>query len=72
MSELQRLLNDPRFRPTDRTKQESAGLPEAGLGSVLRVVSSMHEPTELSTPPTAPQDWDGLIHRVQAAARQRG
>lgn|GEM_PF-1362379 len=70
MSELQRLLNDPRFRPTDRTKQEPGAPPEASLSSVLRVVSSMQEPAELPTPATPPQDWDGLIHRVQAAARQ--
>ncbi|WP_267425035.1 hypothetical protein [Methylobacterium sp. GC_Met_2] len=70
MSELQRLLNDPRFRPAERLKQELGAAAEAGLGSVLRVVSSMPDPVELPTPNPAPQEWDGLIHRVQAAARQ--
>jgi hypothetical protein len=71
VSELQRLLNDPRFRPAERIKQElAAAAPEAGVGNVLRVVSSIQEPAELPTPLTPPQDWDALIHRVQAAARQ--
>lgn len=70
MSELQRLLNDPRFRPAERAKPDAGAAPEASLGSVLRVVSSMQEPAELATPNAPPQDWDGLIHRVQAAARQ--
>ncbi len=70
MSELQRLLNDPRFRPADRTRQEPGAVLEANLGSVLRVVSSMDEPAEVPAPHAPPQDWDGLIHRVQAAARQ--
>ncbi len=70
MSELQRLLNDPRFRPAERLKQELGAAAEAGTGSVLRVVSSVQDPAELPTLHPAPQEWDGLIHRVQAAARQ--
>ncbi|MCJ2072880.1 hypothetical protein MKK75_29495 [Methylobacterium sp. J-030] len=70
MSELQRLLNDPRFRPAERIKQELGAVPEAGIGNVLRVVSSMQEPAELPAPNAPPQDWDALIHRVQTAARQ--
>ncbi|WP_457107837.1 hypothetical protein [Methylobacterium sp. P5_C11] len=70
MSELQRLLNDPRFRPADKSPRETGAAPEANLGSVLRVVSSMHARTEFPKPPASSQDWDALIHRVQAAARQ--
>lgn len=70
MSELQRLLSDPRFRPADTTKREPGAAPDANLGNVLRVVSSMHDQAELPTPQSPPQDWDALIHRVQAAARQ--
>jgi hypothetical protein len=70
VSELQRLLSDPRFRPADKAKREPNAAPESNLGSVLRVVSSMNDQAELPTPQSAPQDWDALIHRVQAAARQ--
>ena len=71
MSELQRLLDDPRFRPADKTKREPGTGLEAGLGNVLRVVSSVTEPAEPAPPLSAPpQDWDALIHRVQIAARQ--
>ena len=70
MSELQRLLSDPRFRPVDKANREPSTAPGANLGSVLRVVSSMHTQTEVPTPQSPPQDWDALIHRVQAAARQ--
>jgi hypothetical protein len=78
VSELQRLLNDPRFRPGERLKQELGAVPEPGLGSVLRVVASMQEPAELTAPQmppqttrhASPQDWDALILRVQSAARQ--
>lgn len=70
MSELQRLLNDPRFRPADRTKRSVGAAAEPDLGNVLRVVASMHPRTECPKPSAAPQDWDALIHRVQAAARQ--
>lgn len=69
MSELQRLLNDPRFRPADKTQRDSGVGPETNLGNVLRVVSSLHARAELQKPPASPQDWDALILRVQAAAR---
>jgi membrane protein involved in colicin uptake len=70
VSELQRLLNDPRFRPADKVKRETSAAPEAGLGSVLRVVSSGDGQGDGGTGQAPPQDWDTLIHRVQAAARQ--
>ncbi|MDP4005190.1 hypothetical protein [Methylobacterium sp. NEAU K] len=70
MSELQRLLNDPRFRTADLLKRAPNTAPEANLGHVLRVVSSMNGETQPPAPPSSPQDWDALIHRVQAAARQ--
>jgi hypothetical protein len=76
VSELQRLLNDPRFRPGERLKQELGAVPEPGLGSVLRVVASMQEPAELTAPQMPPQTTrhaspqDALILRVQSAARQ--
>jgi hypothetical protein len=70
VSELQRLLNDPRFRPAERLKQELGAAAEAGPGNLLRVVSSVQDPAEPPMPHPAPQEWDGLIHRVQAAARQ--
>ena len=70
MSELQRLLNDPRFRLADKTKREPGAAPDVNSAGVLRVVSSMDEQAELPAPPAPPQEWDALIHRVQAAARQ--
>jgi parvulin-like peptidyl-prolyl isomerase len=70
VSELQRLLNDPRFRTVDKSKREPNAVPEASLGNVLRVVSSLNEQAQAPTPQSSPQDWDTLIHRVQAAARQ--
>ena len=70
MSELQKLLSDPRFRTIDQARREPGAASEANLGSVLRVVASMHTQTEVPTPHSPPQDWDALIHRVQAAARQ--
>lgn len=70
MSELQKLLSDPRFQPVDKATRQSSTAPGANLGSVLRVVTSMHAQTEVPTPQSPPQDWDALIHRVQAAARQ--
>ncbi|MEH3064086.1 MAG: hypothetical protein PGN33_15560 [Methylobacterium radiotolerans] len=68
MSELQRLLSDPRFRPADKAKRGTASEPD--LGNVLRAVASLHARAESPTPPAAPRDWDALIHRVQTAARQ--
>lgn len=68
MSELQRLLSDPRFRPADKAKRGAASEPD--LGNVLRAVASLHARAESPTPPAAPRDWDALIHRVQTAARQ--
>jgi hypothetical protein len=70
VSELQKLLSDPRFRPVDKTTREPSAGSEANLGNVLRVVTSMHGQTGIPTPQSPPQDWDALIHRVQAAARQ--
>ncbi|MEE7451055.1 hypothetical protein MRF4_26485 [Methylobacterium radiotolerans] len=70
MSELQRLLSDPRFRSADKAKRNAGAAPEPDLGNALRVVASMQSRAASPTPPAAPQDWDALIHRVQAAARQ--
>jgi hypothetical protein len=70
VSELQRLLSDPRFRPALKTPREPAAAPDGNLGSVLRVVSSLHAQGDVRTAPASSQDWDALIHRVQAAARQ--
>lgn len=70
MSELQRLLSDPRFRSADKIRYEPSAAPEASPGSMLRVVCSMHAQTRVPTPQSPPQDWDALIHRVQAAARR--
>ena len=39
MSELQRLLNDPRFRPADKTQRDSGVGPETNLGNVLRTLA---------------------------------
>ncbi|MBE7247870.1 MAG: hypothetical protein INR63_23240 [Actinomycetospora chiangmaiensis] len=69
MSELQRLLDDPRFRAVDKPKREPGIAPEAGPGNILRVVASADEPAA-TVPAPVPQDWDALIHRVQVAARQ--
>jgi hypothetical protein len=70
VSELQRLLDDPRFRPADKAKREPGAAPDANPGGLLRVVSSATEPAETPMPPIQTQDWDALIHRVQTAARQ--
>lgn len=70
MSELQRLLSDPRLRPTDKQRREPVPAPDANLGNILRVVSSLNEQAEPPSHRSSPQDWDALIHRVQAAARQ--
>ena len=70
MSELQRLLNDPRFRTAEGAKREPNAASDANLGQVLRVVSSLNDQAYAPTPQSPPQDWDVLIHRVQAAARQ--
>ena len=70
MSELQRLLSDPRFRSADKVKRGAGAAPEPDLGNVLRAVASLQARTESPTPPAAPRDWDALINRVQTAARQ--
>jgi hypothetical protein len=71
VSELQRLLDDPRFRTADKTRREPGAAAEAGPGNILRVVASADEPaTPASARAPVPQDWDALIHRVQVAARQ--
>ncbi|MGN8092315.1 hypothetical protein [Methylobacterium radiotolerans] len=70
MSELQRLLSDPRFRSADKVKRAAGAAPEPDLGNVLRAVASLQARTESPTPPAAPRDWDALINRVQTAARQ--
>jgi hypothetical protein len=70
VSELQRLLSDPRFRSADKVKRGAGAAPEPDLGNVLRAVASLQARTESPTPPAAPRDWDALINRVQTAARQ--
>ena len=70
MSELQRLLSDPRFRSADKVKRGAGAAPEPDLGNVLRAVASLQARTESPTPPAAPRDWDALINRVQTAALQ--
>lgn len=70
MSELNKLLEEVRLRPTDKSRR--ALNPGTGVdpGSSPNVASALVGPAQTPTRCPPPQDWDALIQRVQAVARQ--